>query len=355
MTRWLAAALALVLTASGCGYELSDDVDWELDFFDLLHSHDLHTPYVPGATVTFWADAYGGAPEDIDTWRFESSDPSVARVASSEGDRASIEMRAPGTATIRLFRGDEIIASAAIEVGTPVEAELMWHGELLLRRSEEEARVEDARVLVGETGAFLVRFRDADGRLLSGNGALGVEAAPEAGASTERTFLVERRDWLMLTPTSEGEHEVSLSAGGLPVDMFLLTGVGAGSVASVVIEGESEAGRKNGDALVLVAHAEDAEGRPIFGIDYAWDVGGDSVEGSGDVLRYTFDERSPAMVGATFGEARGETMIRTSGPLRVDDSANVGCSASGIESVGASVPLTLLALVLSWRRRGRLG
>lgn len=352
MTRFLLLAL-IGLTTSGCGYEFSDDVDLELDFFDLFHSNDLHSPYAPGAGVTIWADGYGGAREDVERWRFETSDPSVARVVASSGDRASVEMVAPGTTTLLLLRDDQVIGSTPIEVGTPVEADLVWHGDLLLGRSEETARLEEARVLVGETGAFLVRFRDERGRLLSGNGALRVEAPAEAGAEVRQTFLFERRDWLMLTPTSEGEHEVSISAGDTPIDAFLVTGVRADVVESVVIEGQSEVGRSAGEELVLVAHAEDSEGRPIFGVDYVWDVGGVVVAGLGDVLRYTFAPSSPTMVGASIGEDRGETMISASGPVVIDDTANIGCSASGVEAVGASAPLALLSLFLTWPRRRR--
>lgn len=353
--RFLFAMLTLAALPGCGGYEIDDDVDLELDFFDLFHAHDLHTPYAPGATVRLWAEPWGDASRDSTTWTFESSDPSVVRVVATDGAHAEVVMRSPGTATIVLRGGDDrgVLATATVEVGTPVEAELMWHGELLLHHSEDDARVDDARTLVGESAAFLVRFRDAGGRLLHGHGALGVEASAEAGASTTRTFLGERRDWLVVTPNVEGDHEVRISAGGLPVDAFLVTAVLPPAVANVVVEGQLEQGHRDGDCLVLVAHAEDVDGRPIYGIDYTWDIDGAGLTGFGDVLHYDYDASSPVMVGATFASDRAEAMIHASGGFFVSDSASVGCSAGGASAVGATIPFALLSLVLGWRHRAR--
>ena len=63
---------------------------------------------------------------------------------------------------------------------------------------------------------------------------------------------------------------------------------------------------------MVVATGAGAGGEPIYGVEYTWDVEGEALLETGDLLHYEYDPNFPVMVGASFGDQRAETMIRAS-------------------------------------------
>lgn len=345
---------------AGCqSYYFADSVDFELDFTPLTGPSDqLHSPYVTGAHFSVFARS---TDEDADrsAWTIESSDPAVLRVERTASGEATVVAVGPGTATVLLHDGEDggaVVHTEQIEVRAPATAELLWHGDLLIGRTEQAARVDDARIVEDGTATFLVRWLDETGRRLSGNGALRVEAQTEIDANVVRSFLFEDRDWLQLTPRTLGTHGVAIFAGDSPVGSFHVEAVGPDAVAEIVLEGQSEAGHARGACLVMLAVAKDAAGDRIFGAEYAWDVDGEGLRGYGDVLHYDFDPALPVTVGATFGDARSEATVHASGGYYVSSSNAVGCSVSGAGTragLASLVPLALAGVWLARRRRER--
>lgn len=353
---WVCFAGCAAVLAGCQSYYFTDSVDLTLDFSPLVGPSDsLHSPYVTGAQVTVYAQS-SDSDADESAWTIESADPSVVRVDTTAGGRANVVAVGPGTTSLRLRDGADVVHSEQVEVRAPVAAELLWHGELLLGHDEAAARVDDATILDGGTATFLVRWVDADGRRLSGNGALRVEAQSEISANVVRSFLFEDRDWLRLTPRSVGPHGVAIFAGDTAVGAFHVSAVGAGSVDHIVIEGQSEAGHSRGACLVMLAVARDSADDPIYGAEYTWDVDGEALRTYGDVLHYDFDPALPVTVGATFGDARSEATVHASGGYVASSSNAIGCSATGSNAnsgLALLVPVALVGLWMSRRRRRR--
>jgi hypothetical protein len=352
-TSLIIAASALL--AGGCqDYYFADSVDFELDFTPLVGaSDDLHSPYVTGASFEVFAQSTDGD-ESRAGWVIESSDPEVLRVESTVDGQAHVVAMAPGKAIIRVHDGGETLHTEEVEVRAPASAELLWHGTLLVHRPEEEAIVHDARIATGGTATFLVRWRDERGDRLSGNGALQVETGDGLVANVEQSFLFEDRDWLQLTPAADGVHDIRISAGGNHVGTVSVTAVSPDAVDSIVLQGESEAGHSAGACLVVLAVAEDVEGRRIFGVEYSWDVDGESLRDYGDLLHYDFDPNIGVTVGASYGMARAETTVHASGGFVVSSTNSVGCSATvagGGIPFSMAAPLALVGLWIARRRR----
>lgn len=340
-----------VLALAGCqSYYFTDTVDLELDF-DFTPEDEVHSPYVIGAEFSVRAHAVRG--EDFTGWQIRSSDPGVLAVTMRSGEPgfADVATMSEGEATIELYDADgNLVHAEDVEVRAPAAADLLWHGSLLLDYPEEDAVVGDANILVGGTGTFLVRWRDEQGRRLNGNGTL--HATSEGlGVNIAQSYLFEDRDWLQLTALEEGTFTVEVGAGDLPpIASFTVTAVA--DIEGIVLEGEPEAGAETGQWLVVVATGVGADGQPIYGVEYTWDVEGEALLETGDLLRYEYDPNIPVMVGASYGDQYAQTMIRAS-TFDVDSTNDIGCSAAGASAVPmASLPL-LIAIGLIWRARKR--
>jgi MYXO-CTERM domain-containing protein len=357
MTRAGVFCLVVAVGLGACGptYRMTDDVDvtWDFGFTLSKFDDDLHAPYVRGANVTLFARSSDENP-DFRGWTIVSSNPAVFRIDEHEVDGDARALRArgqavgEGTVELRLMdpSGDEVGHGVA-EVVVPDRVELLAHGSLILGR-DDEAVVREARLLEGGEATYLVRYFRG-GRQLHGNGVLGVEA-PEGVTSTPRTsFLFENREWLTLDTTAPMTGMLDVYADEVRVGSVPLVVVPEGSIEDIVVLTQSEGGHQDGDWLVALAQAYDANGERIFGIDYLWDVDGVSQVGDGDLYRYRFKAGRFQMVQATRGTHSDAVMIQ-SDEGRVDSSNNVGCTAGG----GGSLVVGLAALGLIGRRRRRV-
>jgi MYXO-CTERM domain-containing protein len=126
--------------------------------------------------------------------------------------------------------------------------------------------------------------------------------------------------------------------------------VAEAAIADVVVLTQSEKGHKNGDWLVALAQAYDANGARIFGVDYAWNVDGTAQQADGDLYRYQFKAGKYATVRAQRGGHLDSATIQSEGGF-VDSTNHVGCAAGGGGSL--LVGLVGLGLVTLRRRRAR--
>jgi MYXO-CTERM domain-containing protein len=334
---------------------MTDDIDltWDLTLTPRRFEDNLHAPYVRGALVTLYARSSDDG-DDLRGWTIESSDPEVFRidaVVPSTGRELVMRGQAvgEGTARLTLRNGDgDAMGAGVAEVMVPDRVELDAHGSLILGR-DDEAAVREARVLVGGEATYLVRYFRG-GRELHGNGVLAVEPPAGVTGQARTTFLFENREWLTLGATAEGAGTLRLFADGAPAGELVVVGVPEAAIADVVVLTQGEGGHEDGDWLAALAQAYDAAGERIFGVDYAWDVGGAQQLGDGDLYRYQFRSGRYEMVRAQRGTHSDAAMIQSSGGF-VDSTNNVGCAAGG---GGGSLAVGLAALgLIAGRRRRR--
>jgi uncharacterized protein (TIGR03382 family) len=333
----------------------SDDVDFEINFLTLLGpSGEMHSPYVAGSTFRIYLET--PTRTDKSGWTLESSAPGVLKVGAPQvsnlGETFRVEAAAGAEGEAVLTArdvGGTIVGETRVEVLRPDRVELLAHGPLLLHRPEQPAP--EARILAGGTATYLARYF-RDGRRLSGNGVLTAEPTSSVGVNVLRSYLFEDRDWLQLSPRSIGRFTVDLTVDGQRVGSVPVEAVGEGDIANIVLSGEDERGASKDESLVVVAEAYDREGRPIYGVEYDWDLDGVRERGEGDLYRYRFDRDEPHRLGAHHGGHSAQVMIHGEG--YVSSTNFVGCSAGGAPGAAAIPCLLLLAGAALLLRRRRL-
>lgn len=356
--------LALMLLAAGCQptVTVDDDVDVVWDFLELVGpSSSLHTPYVEGASMTFYVHSTDDH-EKMSGWTVESSDPSIFTFDTPDRDNDHplfVTGHAVGDGTADLIvrdSGNSVVLRQPVESRLPDRAQLLSHALLIIGRTEEQSQVNDVRVLAGGTATFLVRYY-LGARTLYGNGALGVDAPPGTVATTPRTYLFEDRDWLQVTPAMSGTSTLGLRVNGNHFSDVPLIAVDKSEVQSISIIGGDESHAQKGQWLVALGQAFDALQRRIYGVEFTWDVDGQEQTGldsnAGDLYRYKFDPTKPSMLAANYGGMAAVAMIHSGGGY-VDSSNNVGCSSiPGTPAAPVPLLLLLLAAVLARYLRAR--
>jgi MYXO-CTERM domain-containing protein len=265
--------------------------------------------------------------------------------------RARSTMVAAGVADLLLVddTGD-VVASVEVPVHFPTHAELHAAAPVFLGREDVPADTPRPRVLAGGEATFLVRYYDGDTRLY-GNGALDVVAGERTEAWVAHSYLFEDRDWLKVRPDELGPDEVELLAGGRSFSTVEVEGVGPEAVSWVELHGDDESKAEAGDNLLVIAQAHADDAAPIYGVEYAWDIGGRDETGLGDMYRYEYDPDARATLVADFEGARAQADIRGVDGY-VDSSNAVGCRVGGPPSTPgwALGLLALVAVATRWRR-----
>ena len=347
--------LALAVGACGPTYSMTDDIDltWDFALTPRRFADNLHSPYVRGTLVTVFASSSDSG-EDLHGWTIESSDPGVFRIDAGElastGHDLAIRGQAvaEGTATLTLRdRRGNAVGRGQAEVRLPDAVELDAHGSLILGR-DDEAPVHEARVLAGGEATYLVRYFRG-GHELHGNGVLSIETPDGVTGQARTTFVFENREWLTLDATTVGTGTLRLFADGAAAATLPVVVVAETAIADVVVLTQSEHGHHDGDWLAALAQAYDASGERIFGVEYAWNVGGAVQQADGDLYRYQFKAGRYEMVKAQRGAHADAAMIQSDGGF-VDSTNHVGCAAGG---GGGGLLVGLAALGLAMVRRGR--
>jgi len=351
--RWISLVFAAVV-GTGCGetITLTDDLDITWDFGLTLASFEdeLHTPYVKGADVQLWVSS----DDDEQTfvgWTIVSSDHGVFSLDRVE--RTQYNLRGNGKAvaegtsilTIHDEHGDER-GRAVVEVLAPDRVQVEHHAYLIMRR-DDEARVDDARIVEGGTSTYLVRYF-RDNRELHGNGVLTATSPDGIRLEPRRTFLFENREWLSIHASEPMSTSVELFADGTSVGVVPVEVVAESAIEDVVLIPQTERGADATDWLVVLAQAYDGDGRRLFGVDYQWEVDGVMQIGDGDLFRYEFDPDQPRELTARRGTHSDTITVHSAGGS-VDSSNDLGCSSSA--PTGGVALIAGLALVLRRRRR----
>jgi hypothetical protein len=332
--------LGLCVALTGLGacttarFTMTDDIDLTWDFVAVptQFAADLHTPYVLGTKVTVFAHGSDDK-QDFRGFTIDSSDASVFRIAdsavSSDGRSLAAHGQAmgEGTATLRLLdsKGHEVGRGFA-EVLAPDQIGLYAHGSLILGR-DDEAKVNELRVVTGGLATYLVRYFRG-GRELHGNGVLTLDAPAGLSAEARTTFLFENREWLAVQSSAAGASALTLHAPGAPAMAVPVVTVADTAIADIVLLTQSEQGRRDGDWLVALAQAYDGAGTRIFGVDCMWKVDGLAQTADGDLYRYRFKQGQPHQVQALRGTHTDTTTIQSDQGY-VSSSNAVGCAAGG--------------------------
>jgi hypothetical protein len=370
MTRALTLLIGLFL--SGCGsLYLTDDVDLTFDFHPLVGpSDDLHSPYVKGAKFNLFVHESQQS-RVRPSWRIASEHPGILAVTDvrveeyeSSGERRrylSARAAAVGegaTHVVVLDDGGEVVHRAPVEVLRPDRIDLLAHGPLLVRRPPAQALTTEAQVLRGGTATFLARYYRG-GRQLSGNGVLGAMVPaganpPPVTARIVKSFLFEDRDWLQVTAARDGQGpmppttvDVQLLADGEPAGRVRVIAVDEAAIARVALSAEEARGAENGQWLVVLAEAFDAQGRPVYGVTYTWNFGGKPEQGLGDLYRYEYEEGMHKLLTATHGGMSAGAMIEARKGF-VSSTNRIGCAVASprTPTIGPLLLLLLCAAAL---------
>jgi hypothetical protein len=364
----LAAGVAL-LTLAACGPKIrfSDSVDNEFDLRLTTHYDDrLHQPYVAGARFKIYA--YDITEDnDLDGWTIVSLDPDVLDVLSVEVIRdeldedekaktdiisAEVVTVGPGTATLEVHddHGD-FVRATEVEVMQPDNIELHAAGPMFI---DDESRVPSPvdttpKILANGTATFYVEWFKGEQKL-HGAGTLELDTDnPHALNLWDRQSLLdEDRDWATLEFESPADGQevatVTFSANGLPVADYEFEIVQPEAISYVELVGVSEAGREDGDLLVVLAQAFDDNDESIWGVAFDWDIDGRSEPGEGDLFRYWFERGIYSELRAEYYGVSGEMTIQGRDGF-VDSSNNISCFCTANERApGRGVALGLLCL-----------
>jgi MYXO-CTERM domain-containing protein len=173
-----------------------------------------------------------------------------------------------------------------------------------------------------------------------------------------QTFLDEDREWATVefgSPESGNElATVEFRANNIAVQDVTFEIVQPEDIDYVELLGESTSGVKEGRLLTVLAQAFDVDGESIWGVAFDWDLDGQDEPGEGDLFRYVFDPSVSSVLGASYGDHRGETTIAgDEGFVASSNDIACFCSATTVtpERDVAFGLLCLAALGLVRRRR----
>lgn len=352
--RTFTSCLAGLLALTGCdGVRLADSVDLVFDF-NLLDgpSDELHSPYVAGAELDLYTINVDA--EDEVGLSIRSSDASVLSIDAMP--RAGVaSATATGAGEVELFVRDEReteLHRTVVEVVAPDRADLLAHGPMIVDREElQPESTDEIRVLVGGTGTFLVRWF-ADQRRLFGHGALTTESDPGVMARPRRSYVFEDREWVSFSATEEGRHEVRLLANGELVRTITVIGVVEEDIDDVRLHGMDESDAAEGQGLVVYAQAYTEDDVPIYGVEYEWDIDGETEDGLGDLFRYRFTPGVTGELCARHGMFEAITTISANEGF-VDSSNDIGCAVGRGEPTWIALPLVAVLFSMLWARRRR--
>ena len=331
--RWIAAGSCLVcLGACGPKIRLSDDIDTNFDLQrSATYDDELHGPYVAGASFEIYA--YDITEDNaLDDWTIRSLDEDVIVVEDVEiirddldpnDDRnvktdilvAHVTTTGPGTGTLEIVnRFDKVVRDAQVSVMQPDRFELRAAGPLFLGSDSGVPSLVDAtpKIMAEGEATFLIQWFAGE-QVLRGPGALDLQSAHPLVDSlrTLTRHFDEQREWAQLrfdTPADLSElATVDVYANGEFVQTLDFEVVQPDAIAAIELvesgpEGES-------DLVTVLALALDDAGESIWGVAFDWDIDGRVEASEGDLFRYWYDGSVQSVLGAEFGEARGEATI----------------------------------------------
>lgn len=352
------ASLLVALGASACTtVRLTDDVDLTFDFSPLIGpSNLLHQPYVQGSEMNVYVD-HSDNDKDLSGWSLRSADPAIFSIDETVFQRfddnyfrVHCHANQAGVAVLEVVDNNgRVKHKTTVEVRKPDRVDFLAHGPLLVDRPDLDPLTPSPQVLGGGTATFLVRYYEGN-QQLNGNRALHVDSTADVTVSTPQSFLFEDRDWLQVTPHAAGDFSLPVKVGADMVANFSVHGVPDSAIAEIRILGEDESRAKRGEWLVALAQAYDAAQKPIFGVEYDWELDGAAELGEGDLYRYEYDPKLKRNIEAHFGAHDAVAVIHGEDGF-VDSSNNIGCNTTSLPASLISLCAVAFALCVSRRRR----
>jgi MYXO-CTERM domain-containing protein len=350
----------ILALALACGSRdpavFNDSTDLNFDF-GVTRKDKLDSPYVLGSR--FEIEAQHRWTRDHTGWTIESGDPEILEILGqdvdldSEGRAFEVQAQviALGEGVVELFLVDDQgqrRGSATAEVRVPDHVELRPHAPMMVGR--EDLAPQRLSLLGGETTTLAARYFEGD-RELAGNGVLDFEPTTGVSLALEDSFLLENRDWLLVTPGVDlGEVSVPIVVGEQVVDHFEFDVVPPVSLDELDLIGlEAEDDATQGHRIEILALPRSG-GEPVFGGEATWDVGGDELR-TGDLLFYDFDEDQPQQVVVSIAGFTREVTVHGT-DLGVRSSDGVSCSSTGSSSSLLWALLGVPLIALRRRRRG---
>ena len=352
----LVAGLSIIV-GSGCAGDrvvINDDIVAPFLFISQPAPDGLHQPYVRGTETRIHVSSRSLL-DTVGNWSVSSSDPSVLEITEVDDDRRSLVLdviaRGEGSCQLTVFDGHgSELRTVSVDVRLPDRAVVKPHGDMA---SDFEELVEDTsefQVIQDGTATFLVQWF-AGTAPLYGTGALEVGVDAEClDARARRTQLFEEREYLEVTPEEVGEFEVTLYADGVEIDEVDIQVLEDQDIDSIRIYTEGEDDASPGQTLHLLAHAEDDDGRPIYGAEFDWRFDGSHEPGEGDLYVYDFDPQEQHTIKVEYDGL--DDFIEIHGrDGEVASTTSIGCNAGGAGSAAIPATALLLALVIGLRRR----
>lgn len=349
-----AGAGLLGLFASGCVEEayLEDDLGGSPSGVGSLSigpvftpgKDALHLPYALGTRVRLTAEnnAPGG---DEDGWTVTSRDDTILELQGAASDSSEFIARQVGTTVVDVRDEDgDRVHSVNIEIVAATRLELYAVGALLVGRGWDETRVTEPRVFEGGEATFLVGYFNGERRIWGQDILASLTVDSAVATSSGREW--RGNDLLQVQGVSAGQTELAMEPGPTSVPLTIVT---AGSASSLEVVGESSAGRDSDSRLLVWASSRDAEGEAIYGGQYDWSVGGVSLEGQGDLLRYPLGGDDVRVAEASGPGGAATIDIHTDELGEVRSTNDLDCS--GAPGTGGAIGFALLFLLLLRARR----
>jgi len=282
----------VLLAATGAIGACDPSVTIEDDLYPDTGSRDenadgdvLHTPYATGSR--FGVRVEGTESDSCEGLRYESEDATVIEVAPDAEDlcRAVVTAVGPGRARLRVRDADdEEVRAATIEVATATRATLHPRGMFRAGMPEAEDDWQSAKVVVGETASFTVRWFDAEGRELAAHELLVATADDDGLALGPPPGRIGNPDALQVTPGAAGTHTAQVGPADERFASIQIEAVPMQDVAELTLV-RSDARGAVDERSMLVAIGRDASGEPVFGLQPTWNVEGAPIrDDGGDIL-----------------------------------------------------------------------
>ncbi len=318
---------------------------------------ELSVPYVLGAEFEVYIED-NERETDFAGWKIETTNDKVLRFRDAPyglGEHTiALDVAAAGEGTAELLLRDpqgEIRGSAAVEVMRPTRAKLFAAPIYALDNPDFRGEVAGPRILVGGTATFAVEYLHRDTKL-QGSTRIVAEGSDRLDAVVRHSELADTRNWLQLTVAGEGRHQAVLKLGDTVVEEVQVEGVGPSAIAGIeMIDGDAGTPDELAGEWLLVAQAVGEDKRPIYGVDFEWDLPGRAFEIPGDIFVFEHDpeEQFQRVTARAYGVEAAISVRAAAGEPASSNDTSLTCSVTG----DAPSSGWLLALVLLGLRRRR--
>jgi len=301
----------------------------------------LHGPYATGSR--FGVRVAGVEPGECEKLALEADDAGVIGLARDEEDpcRSTALATGPGHTTLRVLEGDELLHAVDIEVATATRATLHPRAMLAAGLPEATESWQSARVVVGTTATFTVRWWDEGGRELAAHELLVPSATDDVGLGAA-TGHAPNVDALQVTPRSAGTHRAEAGTAAERMAEIDVEAIEPDAVAELTLVSGAVPGED--DRQALLALGRDGDGETVLGLQPTWTVDGDDIRNDdgqvveGDLFLYEEGGRERRVVATVNGQSIA-TEVEIQGTPSV-------ASSNGCHGVpGLPAPASALAIL----------